>query len=97
MGVNARDLATLTVDVERFAALRDAVPPGALAVAESGVRDAADVARLADLGADAVLVGESVATAADPAAAVGALVAAGRRDVGAGPVTAGRRDAGASP
>ena len=78
IGVNARDLVTLTVDPERFSAMRDAIPRGAVAVAESGVRDAADVIRLAALGADAVLVGESVATAADPAGAVGALVAAGR-------------------
>lgn len=78
LGVNARDLATLSVDPGRFAALRAAVPPGAITVAESGIRDADDVRRLAGQGADAVLVGESVATAADPAAAVRALVAAGR-------------------
>jgi indole-3-glycerol phosphate synthase len=78
IGVNARDLTTLTVDPQRFAAMRSTIPHGAVAVAESGVRDAADLVRLAALGADAVLVGESVATAADPQAAVGALVAAGR-------------------
>lgn len=78
IGVNARDLVTLTVDPERFSAMRDAIPRGAIAVAESGVKDAGDVIRLVALGADAVLVGESVATAADPAGAVGALVAAGR-------------------
>ena len=80
IGVNARDLTTLKVDPQRFAALRPQVPDGAIVVAESGVRDAADVQRLAAEGADAVLVGESVATAADPTAAVAALVAAGRRD-----------------
>jgi indole-3-glycerol phosphate synthase len=48
-------------------------------VAESGVQGPADVRRLARLGADAVLVGEHVATASDPAAAVGALVEAGTR------------------
>ncbi len=85
VGVNARDLATLTVDPGRFAAVRAALPAGAIAVAESGVRGPDDVTRLADLGADAVLVGESVATAADPAAAVAALVAAGRRPAGATP------------
>lgn len=77
VGVNARDLATLTVDDGRFAAVRDALPPGALAVAESGVHGPRDVARLRGLGADAVLVGEHVATAGDPRAAVAALVAAG--------------------
>ena len=78
IGVNARDLTTLSVDPDRFSAMRDAIPAGAVAVAESGVKDAADVTRLAGLGADAVLVGESVATAADPQAAVDALVTAGR-------------------
>jgi len=46
-------------------------------VAESGVHGPADAARAAALGAAAVLVGEHVATAADPKAAVAALVAAG--------------------
>lgn len=75
VGVNARDLTTLAVDPDRFAAVRTALPTGTLAVAESGVRTAADVARLAGLGADAVLVGEHVATAPDPAAAVADLLA----------------------
>lgn len=78
LGINARDLTTLDVDTERFSALRATIPDGAVAVAESGVRDADDVRRLGALGADAVLVGESVATAQDPTAAVAALVAAGR-------------------
>jgi len=77
IGVNARDLATLAVDPDRFAAVRDAVPSHALAVAESGVRGPDDVRRLAGLGADAVLVGEHVARAPDPAAAVRALALAG--------------------
>jgi len=80
VGVNARDLTTLEVDPGRFAAVRDALPDGALAVAESGVRDPDDVRRLASEGADAILVGESVATASDPHAAVARLVAAGARD-----------------
>jgi len=87
IGVNARDLATLAVDPGRFAALRDALVhptahpdahPDALTVAESGVRGADDVARFAALGADAVLVGEHLATAPDPRAAVADLVGAGR-------------------
>lgn len=78
IGVNARDLSTLTVDPERFAAVRGAVPAAALAVAESGVRGADDVRRLRLLGADAVLVGEHVARADNPAAAVRALALAGK-------------------
>jgi indole-3-glycerol phosphate synthase len=78
VGVNARDLATLQVDPGRFAACVDALPDGAIAVAESGVSGPDDVLRAAEAGADAVLVGEHVVTAADPAAAVRSLVAAGR-------------------
>ena len=78
IGINARDLTTLQVDPGRFTALRSTIPEGAVAVAESGVKSAEDVQRLGGAGADAVLVGESVATSPDPAAAVAALVAAGR-------------------
>lgn len=78
VGVNARDLRTLRVDPGRFAACVESLPAGALAVAESGVAGPDDVRLAAAAGADAVLVGEHVVTAADPAAAVRALVEAGR-------------------
>jgi indole-3-glycerol phosphate synthase len=74
VGVNARDLATLEVDPDRFAACVDALPEGAVAVAESGVTGPDDVRRAARAGAAAVLVGEHVVTAADPRAAVRSLV-----------------------
>lgn len=76
IGVNARDLRTFSVDPERFGALASVRPPGVLLVAESGVRGPEDVARLGALGADAVLVGESVVTAEDRVAAVAALATA---------------------
>jgi indole-3-glycerol phosphate synthase len=88
LGVNARNLTTLQVDPDRFASVRRALPAGTggrsrtsrtLSVAESGVQGPQDVRRLALLGADAVLVGEYVATAPDPAATVRALVQAGAR------------------
>ena len=78
VGVNARDLRTFEVDRDAFARLRPGIPDHVLAVAESGVRGPADVRRAATLGADAVLVGESLVTADDPRAAAAALVAAGR-------------------
>lgn len=78
IGVNARDLRTFDVDRSCFARLRPAFPPGALAIAESGVRGPDDVVRAAAAGADAVLVGEALVTASDPTAAAAALVAAGR-------------------
>ena len=49
------------------------MPAGVVKVAESGVRDADDARRLAAAGYDAILVGESLVTSGDPAAAVRAL------------------------
>ena len=46
------------------------VPPGTILVAESGIRTAADVRRLADAGAHAVLVGEQLMRAPSPGAAL---------------------------
>jgi indole-3-glycerol phosphate synthase len=78
VGVNARDLRTFELDPDAFGRLRPELPEGALAVAESGIHGPDDVRRAVAQGADAVLVGESVVTAADPGAAVATLVAAGR-------------------
>ncbi len=77
IGVNARDLRTFELDRQAFARLRPGLPPGTLAVAESGISTPEEVQAAAAAGADAVLVGESLVRAADPAAAVRALVAAG--------------------
>jgi indole-3-glycerol phosphate synthase len=49
------------------------MPDTVVRVAESGIRGPDDARRLADAGFDAVLVGESLVTAPDPAAAVAAL------------------------
>lgn len=93
LGVNARDLTTLDVDLGVVARLTEARPSDAILVAESGIRGPQDAANMAALGADAVLVGEHVATAPDPASAVAALRAAGATspDVVAGPTRAGLR------
>jgi indole-3-glycerol phosphate synthase len=80
VGVNARDLRTFELDPEAFARLRAQLPDDVLAVAESGIRGPADVARAAEQGADAVLVGETLVRAADPVTAVRELVEAGRSD-----------------
>ena len=77
LGINARDLTSLQVDPERFAEVVKALPEQAIAVAESGVMGPDSVRHLPGLGADAVLVGEYVATSPDPAAAVRGLVEAG--------------------
>ena len=78
VGVNQRDLRTFDVDRELAARLAAKMPDGVVKVAESGIRDAGDVRRLVDAGYDAILVGESLVTAADPADAVRALTSNGR-------------------
>jgi indole-3-glycerol phosphate synthase len=75
IGINNRDLRTFTVDRELAARLRPSVPADRIVVAESGIRDAADVARLRDAGIDAILVGETLMRAPDPAAALRGLLA----------------------
>ena len=77
IGINNRDLRTLVVDLERADRLRAAIPGDRLAVAESGVRDPAVVARWRALEYDAVLVGEALVRSVDPEAAVRGFVAAG--------------------
>ncbi len=73
VGINSRDLGTFDVDLERTIGLRPTLPPGALAVAESGIATRADVERLAAAGFDAFLIGESLLLADDPAAKLAEL------------------------
>jgi indole-3-glycerol phosphate synthase len=73
VGVNNRDLRTFAVDLGHSIALRPALPPGALAVAESGIASRSDVERLRAAGFDAFLVGESLLLSGDPAAKLGEL------------------------
>ncbi len=77
VGVNNRNLRDFSVDLATFGRLRSLLPCDTIAVAESGVHTAADVRRLAQMGADAVLVGESLVTARDRPAKVRELVAGG--------------------
>jgi indole-3-glycerol phosphate synthase len=74
VGVNQRDLRTFEVDHERACAMAAQIPPGVVAVAESGIRDADDARRLADAGYDAVLVGETLMRSADRPAQLRQLV-----------------------
>jgi indole-3-glycerol phosphate synthase len=68
VGVNHRDLATFRVDVGLTERLRPLVPPDVVYVAESGIHDAATAERMRRAGADAILVGEALMRAPDPAA-----------------------------
>jgi indole-3-glycerol phosphate synthase len=73
IGVNQRDLVTFSVDHQRAVRMAAVLPPNVVKVAESGVRDRADAQSLRDAGYHAVLVGESLVTAGDPAAAIADL------------------------
>lgn len=73
IGVNNRNLKTLDVDLAAFEQLAGLVPAAAVKVAESGILGLADAQRMADAGADAVLVGEALVTGGDPRAAVAAM------------------------
>jgi indole-3-glycerol phosphate synthase len=68
IGVNARDLESLDVDVDRGLRLLERVPADRLAVAESGIATRSHVERAVRAGAAAVLVGESLMRADDPGA-----------------------------
>jgi indole-3-glycerol phosphate synthase len=74
IGVNQRDLVTFRVDHERALRMVGLMPADVVKVAESGVRGGADAAALWAAGYQAVLVGEALVTADDPAAAISALI-----------------------
>ncbi len=74
IGVNNRNLHDFTVDLQTTARLRKCIPPNVALVAESGIHTAEDVARVKDMGADAILVGEALVTASNVSAKVRELV-----------------------
>ena len=65
IGVNNRNLKNFTVDIDNSRRLRELIPSDVLFVSESGVKNAEDVANLRIIGADAVLIGETLMRAAD--------------------------------
>jgi indole-3-glycerol phosphate synthase len=75
IGVNNRDLRTMEVDVQASEHLAARIPNDIIAVSESGLTTAADIARLRALGYRAFLIGERFMIAPDPAAALAELVA----------------------
>ena len=70
VGVNNRDLRTFDVDLVTTERLRPLMPPEVTVVAESGVSTRADIERLEALRVHAVLIGEALVTAPDPAAKI---------------------------
>ena len=73
LGINNRDLATFTTDLDTTVRLLDRVPHDVLVISESGIRGPDDVARLGRAGVDAILVGETLLRAEDPGAAAASL------------------------
>ena len=74
IGINNRDLQTMTTNLEHVLCLREYVPKSCVLVAESGIRSRADVMRLEAAGIDAMLVGEALLKSPDPCAAAAALL-----------------------
>jgi len=74
LGVNNRDLKTLTVRVETSFELIDRIPDDCIAVSESGLRTHDDLVKLRAAGFDAFLVGTHLMLAPDPAAALSSLL-----------------------
>ena len=73
IGVNQRDLTTFEVDHERAVRMAGVIPDDVVKVAESGVRGGDDARALRDAGYHAILVGETLVTSDDPAAAIAEL------------------------
>ena len=65
IGVNNRNLKDFTVDTDNSRRMRDLVPPDILFVSESGVKTSQDIQALREVGADAVLIGETLMRAGD--------------------------------
>jgi indole-3-glycerol phosphate synthase len=74
IGVNSRNLHTMQVEPQTQFDLAPWLPGNALHVAESGIRNPEDIARMRSAGYDAFLVGESLMRQPDPATALSALL-----------------------
>ena len=73
IGVNNRNLKDFSVNTDNSRKLRELIPTNILFVSESGVKTAEDVAALREVGADAVLIGETLMRAADKKAKLAEL------------------------
>jgi indole-3-glycerol phosphate synthase len=97
VGINNRNLDTMDIDFEHAVTLAPELPPDIVSVAESAIVGPADVARVAEAGFDAILVGTALVTADDPGAVLEELVDAGAtaaQSVSAPPADPGPADPG---
>ena len=74
IGVNSRDLRTFKVNLETAFRVAASIPPGVVAVAESGIESGGDIARLHAAGYDAFLIGETLMKAPRPGEALRGLL-----------------------
>jgi indole-3-glycerol phosphate synthase len=80
IGVNNRNLATMTVDLDTCRRLRPLIPSTILVVAESGFSRPDEVRDLYRAGLDAFLIGTTLMKANDPASVLSGLAQAGGRE-----------------
>lgn len=78
VGVNARNLQSMTMNTRAFGDIAPGLPRDTIRIAMSGVRTPKDLRLYASAGADAVVIGESLVTAAEPMKLVRTMVAVGQ-------------------
>lgn len=76
VGVNNRDLTSFTTDISNSRALIEALPAGAVKIAESGIHSASDLMSLRSAGFDGFLIGEALMSNPSPAGALEAMISA---------------------
>ena len=81
IGVNNRSLRTLLVDLNASRSLIAQMPPGSVAVAESGLRTSADLVELGAAGYRALLIGETLIATPEPGETLGRLIDGARLDL----------------
>jgi len=74
IGINNRDLNTLSIDINMTRRLRPLIPQERIIVSESGIKSKGDIEKLRKWGVDAVLVGEALVTAGDVLAKMKELI-----------------------
>lgn len=74
IGVNARNLKTLDIDLAAFSELIPEIPSSVIRIAESGISQRAEVEIAQSAGANAILVGETLVKSGDPRAAIDQLL-----------------------